>query len=79
MKYQTQIQREVNKANTLSIYMVGNPAYKALFDQIKMKSQRQPDYAGISIMEKMTDQDTEGHRWMNLGTDRQTDNSTEYM
>jgi len=50
---------EVGRAHTVSVYQVDNLTFKDLFNQLKAKGQRQPDYTKALIKEKLADQDQE--------------------
>ena len=50
---------EVGKAHTVSVYLVENLSYLDLFNQLKAKGQRQPDYTVALIKEKLADRDQE--------------------
>jgi len=50
---------EIGRAHTISVYQVENLTYKDLFDQLKAKGLRQPDYTRALIKEKLADQDQE--------------------
>ena len=50
---------ETGKLHTASIYQVENLDHKDLFEQLKKKGQRQPEYTKALVKEKLSDQDQE--------------------
>jgi len=50
---------EVGKAHTVSIYLVESLSFLDLFNQLKAKGLRQPDYTKALIKEKLADKDQE--------------------
>ena len=50
---------EIGRAHTVSVYLVENLSFMDLFNQLKAKGLRQPDYTKALIKEKLADKDQE--------------------
>ena len=50
---------EIGRAHTVSVYLVESLSFMDLFNQLKAKGLRQPDYTKALIKEKLADKDQE--------------------